>query len=128
MSSYIVDAKTINRIVSYIMNGWDTTKHTIAPFPVSDEAFQELGQKLWDMNAAAVNQRYGELNEAPQYHLVCDNVDEFQVLKSLQCFLYQCSEGNVPELDLYKQLRQVEMNIMRKLIDTMPQYKKAEWG
>jgi hypothetical protein len=54
-----------------------------------------------------VDARYGD-GEARKFRQLdyryreTESVPLVQVLKSLQCWLYQCSEGNVPETELYK--------------------------
>ena len=51
----------------------------------------------------------------------------WQLLKSLQCYLYQCCEGNVPDCDLYKELTKLEHTLQSYIISKMPEYDKAEW-
>ena len=51
-----------------------------------------------------------------------------QALKSLHCYSYQCSEGNIPNKKLYKLLEKLSKDIATHIIDEMPEYDKAEWG
>jgi hypothetical protein len=89
---------------------------------------------MFQLNIAGVDARYGS-GEAVKfrkldyrYH-VTEPVPLVQVLKSLQCWLYQCNEGAVPETELYKLFdADVQMYLMSKIIDTLPEYHKAEWG
>jgi hypothetical protein len=128
MSPYIVDKITIDRIMSYLINADSHAEYYIKPYPKTDKELEEFGQKLYDLNASAVNQRYNEKSPAPIYKLGYDTVDIFQTLKSLQCLIYQCSEGDAPAQALYEQLRELERAIALKIINEMPQYKKAQWG
>jgi len=51
----------------------------------------------------------------------------FQVLKSLHCFIYQCSEGDIIEDKLYKTLDRIASIISNNLISELPEYKKVDW-
>ena len=55
-------------------------------------------------------------------------IRDIQVLKSLQCFLYQCTEGTIPKRKLYKTLRDIERVLINDIISKLPEYDKAEWG
>jgi len=48
-------------------------------------------------------------------------------LKSLQCLIYQCSEGSVVKTGLYKKLIEVKNDLQDLIISDMPEYKKAVW-
>ena len=96
---------------------------------------QTLGQAMLNINVAAVNNRYFESDHVPtesghvfQYTFK-HQANIWQVLKSLDCFLYQCSEGNVPEKSrLYAALTRVADTIRRAIIDTDERYDKAQWA
>jgi hypothetical protein len=52
-----------------------------------------------------------------------------QVLKSLQCWLYQCNEGDVPTTELYGLFdTDVQMYLMDTIITKLPEYEEATWG
>ena len=143
MSSFIVEDKTINRIINYVywMNSSEINKEFILEKLKSvgisvnnDEEMQKFGEKLIKLNCKAVSQRYDKkINQKAIDEYEFKNIDlvdrtEIQVLKSLQCFLYQCMEGTVPETKLYKVLREIADNIMDSIINKLPEYEKAEWG
>jgi hypothetical protein len=95
---------------------------------------EKLGQAMFLLNFDGVESRYGkgeaktfrQLNYQYQY---TQEVPLVQVLKSLQCWLYQCLEGNVPDTKLYKLFdHDVQLYLMEKIIDQMPEYRKAKWG
>jgi hypothetical protein len=51
------------------------------------------------------------------------------VLKSLRCWLYQCSEGQVVKEPLYRFFNDVvEPYLMSKIICALPEYEQAHWG
>lgn len=138
MSAYIVSHETINRIVSFLYSNTGISafsrNETIAKagFPIAEqEGCSKLGKAMLKLNVAAVDQRYNEKNRKEvivnyQFNKVATS--RIQALKSLQCLLYQCSEGNVPKRKQYKMLKAIEKNIMHEIIDSLPEYQKAEWG
>ena len=140
MSSYIVENKTISRIVNFLFwSGSDSVfrsenKRNIEKLGFNlfeDEGLNKLGQAMLEMNFKAVNQRYSTKDEVEEFKLKHMELKErglHQVLKSIQCFLYQCSEGTVPRMKLYKTLKKIEKAVMYEIIDEMPEYKQAEWG
>jgi len=50
------------------------------------------------------------------------------VIKSLQCWKYQCSEGDIPETKLYQFFEEVEHHLALKIVINLPEYDKATWG
>lgn len=138
MSAFIVNNKTIDRILSFIYwnNGVSSSWRkrilkNIGYDLEKEEECKKLGLAMYKMNCEAVSQRYGEeLNKKAisDYDYEYTLAKPIQVLKSLQCFLYQCSEGTVPREKLYKALRTIETSIMGEIISNLPEYEKAEWG
>ncbi len=152
MSSYVVDNTTINRIIDALE--WGTKGNgRVYPNPqyinetllvFSKESGTELGNRLYKLNVEAVNQRYPDTVDKPDNmprsideegrHVSFQRVEgfpgsnKFQVLKSVQCLIYQCSEGNVTEHALYQALRDYEFALCRNIIDDIPAYKKAGWS
>jgi hypothetical protein len=57
-----------------------------------------------------------------------DRLGKVQFFKSLQCFLYQCSEGNVPDRPLFKALQDVEAFLAPTVNQDSPKYNVAVWG
>ena len=51
----------------------------------------------------------------------------YQVLKSLDCYLYQCCEGNCDELPLYKALETFRDKWGLYIAKNQPEYELAEW-
>jgi hypothetical protein len=140
MSAYMVADETINRVVYWLYfevakyqwlrdklekaSGIDTTSYAWA---------EALGQAMFQLNIAGVNDRYGD-GEAGKfreldYHYQPAHDSEIQVLKSLQCWLYQCREGEVVKRPLYTFFQNVvEPYLMSSIIADLPEYRAAEWG
>ena len=140
MSAFMVEDKTINTIVNWLRHEKDLffiipRKLKELGIDMSESGWEEhLGQTMFQLNIAAVDARYGkgeaETFRKLDYRYELDlPVPLVQVLKSLQCWLYQCNEGDVPTTALYGLFdTDVQMYLMSKIIDTLPEYQHAEWG
>lgn len=64
----------------------------------------ELAWELLKLNAASIEHRYSsnEMPNAHEYKPAKGKKNLLQQYKTLKCFLYQCAEGPVPEMKLYK--------------------------
>jgi hypothetical protein len=135
MSAFIVEQKTINKIVTWLAqeverNTWLWEKARLNGIVTANGQWQEqLAQAMYDLNFQAVNQRYSEENTAPpiQYHPELYG-SYLAVLKSLQCWLYQCAEGDVPGKPLYQFFEEVERYLALKIVYALPEWDKAAWG
>jgi hypothetical protein len=136
MSAYMVDDKTINRIVSYLYQEQDShwTRGRLArecgvPMIAGGP---ELGALMFALNIQGVNARYGDgeaSNFRPlDYQYEYELCTKMQALKSLQCWRYQCSEGDVPETVLYKIMDDYSHRLAESIVDALPAYEKAEWA
>jgi len=99
---------------------------------------ERLADAMLALNLDAFRQRYGmkallvedldciDLDTRSRHPL--EALSEVQFFKSLQCFLYQCCEGDVDEKPLYKTLSAIQ-NLLAPFINTdSPEYDAAEWG
>lgn len=140
MSAFMVADETINRVITWL--SWEITKSQWFKKKVEDALQidttksgwqQELGKAMFELNIAGVNDRYGD-NEAKKfralnYRYAPAHGSQIQVLKSLQCWLYQCMEGEVVKKPLYKFFDTfIEPHLMSSIISDLPEYKHAEWG
>lgn len=128
MSAYLVRKETIDDAVD-VMNFERTCYGGI----VSAEDCDELGRRLWDMNARAVSERYDEAREVlpayqHRYTFAGARTATPAKLKAAQCLLYQCSEGTVPELALYHELEKAISKYTAAIVAELPEYKAASWG
>ena len=144
MSAFVCNDKTINRIVANFKHFNRSSALPYIPDEIGEFVdFSELGLAMYKMNINAVEQRYpdcvGNPNNLPGQidengnHLPYHYRDEIpcspiQFYKSLKCFLYQCSEGDVEELPLFKTLDKYLDNLAHYLVGCSENYKKSDWG
>jgi hypothetical protein len=140
MSSYVVDNETINKIVSYIYATaigpniyWKATKLGKMGYELRDGAScSELAHKMFDMNVAAVNERYGE-GEAEKFRRLnfkyrFASASQIEVIKALKAWKYQCNEGGVPNLALYQAMDEVLCLLCIDFVEQTEEYETAPWG
>lgn len=141
MSAFLVEDKTINTVVkllkcsdSKLDTTWYFRKLKESGFDLLDGGDFKLGQAMFNLNIKALQERYGPNGEKGYRDLVYKpdffgtGFTKVQALKSLDCWLYQCSEGNVPEDPLYKLMDSFADSIRRQMVSRMPEYESANWG
>lgn len=140
MSSFIVEDKTINRILSFLSYHNTSSVNDMQikywiekqKIDTSDEVSKtQFGRKLFELNLDAVNQRYtaktsADFIEEFNYSYVYTKIE--QVYKSLCCFTYQCNEGNVPNCKLYKAMEKLEDILAHMIANREADKIKAEWA
>lgn len=130
MSAFLVSDATITKILDgFHMRGspiWDEGRmHTATP-----AQFDQLGRDLLIMNHHALNARYGdEMPESVEYTypMRFGTTTRIQVYKAIQCFLYQCSEGDVPESLLFERVGQWSRDVASAIIYDLPEYERTPW-
>jgi hypothetical protein len=149
MSSWIVEDKSINFIVSCLRSASysDEMFNSMINNILKENGFIlncegdntvfNLGYAMKNLNCKATGYRYKKNNnpilKAYKFEDVktgFHNEDKkyiFQLLKSVQCFKYQCSEGNYIKTKLYKMFKDIEDVLKSQIIDQIPEYKKAVW-
>jgi hypothetical protein len=142
MSAFIVADTTINNVVNWLRRDVDLDRFSRIPHKLTELGFdtgksgwaERLGYAMFQMNINAVDTRYGS-GEAMKFrkldyrYEVIEPVPLVQVLKSLQCWLYQCNERSVPETALYQLFdNDVQLYLMNEIIDTLPEYQNAVCG
>lgn len=126
MSAFMVEDVTINRVVTHIAQNEDLPR-----FGLGNEA--NLGAAMFNLNIKGVEARYGD-GEAKEfrpldYKFEPAEASDAQVLKSLHCWLYQCSEGDIPETSrLYKLMRDYAEAMGETVNVKSAAYRDAEWG
>lgn len=139
MSAYIVENKTINRIVNrlvcevrnYPFSGNLPQKLSELGYDLTSEQFAEkLANDMFALNVNAVKQRYEKVGSIPKFVYFPDSPESLiQTFKSLSCWLYQCCEGDVPKSSLYQVFDcYVEKYLLKRIIYELPEYEKAEWA
>lgn len=139
MSAFLVEKKTINRILSLVSS--ECRRSEFFRREVSRDLNVELsdcywrdklGQKMWDLNQLALGYRYGDEKEVLSYSFfdVSELVSRTQMFKSLRCWLYQCSEGEIPDKSvLYKVFsHEISLYLALKIVGELPEYDEAEWA
>jgi hypothetical protein len=140
LSAFMVEDKTINYIVNWLRRNID--QFSLIPHKLKELGFdtsadgwaERLGQAMFQLNVNAVDSRY-RFGAAAKFRKLgyrfehTEAVSLVQVLKSLQCWLYQCNEGDIPETALYELFADdIQLSLMDKIITALPEYEKAYWG
>jgi len=147
MSAFVVQDKTINRVIHALATDYNGYFGYVSrkiggavKVPIGynhihlidDEWEQKLGQAMFALNCDAVNQRYGP-DQAQEfrpldYKWQSEPCTLMQSYKALQCWHYQCSEGNVPDTsELYKAMEDLCNVMAHHLVSAMPAYETAGW-
>jgi hypothetical protein len=150
MSSFVVEPKTINRVLTFLRAGLDRSDHvsTTAQRKLREikwdietrEQVADLGQAMYNMNMNAVARQYPgcDQDELPgfitedgklfPFKYTAATVSEIQALKSLEYWLCQCNHRNVDETALFKAFTYIRRSLSTQIIRRLPEYKKAEWA
>lgn len=119
MSAFIVDHETIDKAV-FLFN----------EDRLAAQDLDKLGNDLWRLNAEAVAIRYREpVTEPGEYRWKGRAFSKVVAFKGLQCLLYQCSEGEIPQTsELYRRCNEKLNATAREIVEVLPEYEKAKWG
>lgn len=139
MSSFLVSAEGLSMLADGIMDSM--FKWKIADFPVHDDdiddyfrgyTIERICEELNYLNAYALEQRYGDNIDDNMYTECYQHVPEYTIdayLKMLNCFLYQCDEGDTTERTLYKLMNHLADLISEHVnCEGNPLYEEASWG
>lgn len=123
MSAFIVPKQSIDAIVTYL-----TSARRFDRLPTWNAAHEdELGQLLWNLNHAAVDARYGRGRDIPLYTWTHRSLELTPLYKSVCCFIYQCTEGDIPETPTYKRLISLRHELADAIISSSKAYQLAPW-
>jgi hypothetical protein len=132
MSAYICDNETISQVARFLK--FNVAMHRV-PF---DLGLEDLAMALYEMNRDAVMQRYpdcpsselpGPVDRPYRYEHSALAVPDGQSVKTLECLLYQCSEGTVCESDLYRRVQWALNGAKDALLERLCRdYREASWG
>jgi hypothetical protein len=138
MSAFMVSNVLMQKVVTAILQNTDefATIPTFRGHLVDDppteaqrQAAQDIGKRLFSMNAAAIKARYAFLPQRPVFKYAgwasATPVEQF---KALRCLLYQSCEGTVPNGRLYGELNRVAGELAQRIVQDSPDYEKAPWG
>jgi hypothetical protein len=147
MSAFIVENACLENIVGHLASLEQGSMEVYTRRPVEELGYDltdpkhclRLAKDMMQMNCEAVGARYGENAESVDYvkqvkfkpskwGFPAKPSCPSQAYKSLCCFLYQCSEGNVPEKPLFKALQEVEHKIAADIVHSLPGWDALTWG
>lgn len=138
MSAYIVEDKTINKVVTklaYDRDGnWLKCKLKDAGYDLETlEGKQKLGWDMFKLNIRSVNMRYedkpADTFRPLDYRFQLEgNYPKPAVYKSLSCWMYQSCEGDCDNSPLYKLMEEVKASWADSIVASLPEYDKAIWG
>ena len=121
MSAFLVQPETINACVNAML-----ANHQSA------EDGDKLGRELLWLNHRALHQRYGdELPAMEDIEFRFRNrpmLRPLAMLRALDCLIYQCSEGDCDEHDIYRNLEDCRDALCRKIARSIPEYETHVWG
>lgn len=121
MSAFIISDQTMHRVVHAFAK-----HHDIAAMDCA--SLDELGRRFYILNAAAVAARYGEADEPADYRYApLGEVPLVHMYKALDCLIYQCSEGDVPERPDYAMLTCMRAKLAMQIVHASPEYDRAPW-
>ena len=155
MSAFVIDSATMGRVLRglFARNRWGQfvaqfDGEYTAPGDSRSADPTTVGRKLFAMNIEAVMQRYpdcrGNPRDLPGPRCAHALANEYQAptfavgathalrslvhfYKAIQCLLYQCSEGNVPESPLYQELQRAAAELAGGIVRELPEYETAAW-
>lgn len=118
MSAYVVQDECINAIVTWLFSPrsdreWERIRVLETIVLTSSNHAEQLGSAMFVLNCNAVEQRYGvgqaqEFRDLDYEYISTPLGSNYAVYDRLGEFLYQCSEGDVPETSkLYQALQGV---------------------
>ena len=142
MSSFIINDDTINKLIGFFTkcaysneefkpcvgrilkeNGYNLEYY----FEEKNDA-NKLGADMKRLNEWAYSGRYKKESEEVVFNYAINSeYSLIQILKSLQCFIYQCSEGDCMQDELYKILVKIEKILMGHIVTHLKEYKEAKW-
>ena len=148
MSAYVVDDETIHHILGFCRAravesdsssltplaqcGHDLRSAASQPAPALELACARLGTTIHLLNVGAVRARYDDADTGmvpPAYeHKHATGTTAIRAYKALRCWLYQCSEGDVPKSPLYKAMTAILDTLAHEITCAAPEYDACLWG
>jgi len=137
MSAFVVSDSTINAAVSWIddqRGSFSFISGTLLPgydIKHDPEALGRLAADMFALNVDAVNARYNGGADPPldfKYAKDYSAPNAVRAFKLLECWRYQCSEGDVPETPLYQLMDRIIGEIACEIVHATEAYDRAPWG
>jgi hypothetical protein len=140
MSAYIVEAITINRIVTYLGQEMEFKRSTPLKklvekhIDLTDKAWKaELAQRMFTLNCDAVLVRYShgpqeEIGDGSFSYTPVSLGTPVQMFKTIEYYLHNCNQGLLPQGVLYQFMREISHQLAVTIVSDLPAYEKAEWA
>lgn len=92
--------------------------------------WNKLGNELFALNFHAVKYRYDHKDIDAPLAFKATQIKQslVQSFKSMQCFLYQCNEGDFHTTPLYRMIEDAERDLGIHIVIKLPEYDKAKWS
>ena len=140
MSAYQVDKDCLGRVLKAISKVGTHGPRYKEIEKLKDQYNKNAGKvfdNLLNLNRYSLQERYPDDFK----ELFCDvdrskavwlsrqlGHNDYQLVKSLSCFLYQACEGDAVKKSLYKTLVEIQNNFNGSLVNEHPQYQEVKWG
>ncbi len=139
MSAYQVDYETIGRVLKAISKAGCYGSRYKKIEKLKQQYEKNAGivfDQLLELNRLSLKERYEDAEsmffEVDRSKAVWFSKqlghNDYQLLKSLNCFLYQSCEGNANKTDLYKTIDCIANNYSSYLVTKSTEYQNATWG
>lgn len=134
MSSFIMCSESLS-VIACAMTRPDYRNRELGEYigcapalPPSSAAL--IFRALGEFNADRVNVRYGGSEEFSGHYMGdLPKVNDYQVIKLCECYLYQCSEGDDCELHVvFQAVEKLLRQYLERVIHAHPLYEAAGWG
>lgn len=125
MSVFVVDNATYNKIAGTLDHHKRYGQASYIHHAVRDVDVKAFVQILRVANYASFEKRYREPSAVlPIQFTTQTPMNQFQLLKSLDCIRYQIEVKHQAE----DTLEQIISGVQREIISNLPQYNAANWG
>jgi len=132
MSSFMVSDKTIDNVLSGLKNAIGMNhRGMLNDYELfTDKEFTAYGQAMLALNDYALAQRYSqhELTGCAHYRFTDRLVSLEQAVSDINCWAYQCSEGDAMERKTFERLQEIKKALCVILVEQSDKYKSATWG
>jgi hypothetical protein len=139
MSCFIVSDSLLDTIFRYIDINQSTPeirylieREAHYGYPEDRAAhYSHRGSEMLALNIAAYNHRYPQENIEPDHYSFTSLAPAphlLTVIKALDCWLYQCSEGDTPETACFKHWETFNNRLKSYYVTSQPEYEAAPWG
>jgi len=129
MSAFLTEDKSISKIANKVYSSKSDLEYYQRKLKeIGINNAEELGKAMYKLNCEALVQRYNDKEFRDFEFTFQVNHRTISIFKSLECFMYQCSEGDVPEKKLFKILTDLELTLAKNIIRELPEYDEYGWN